>query len=97
MTRATDAGPDGARLDLGEVLASLRVRLDAAKVYLRLDDLIERLGALEKAIAEPDLWSDADQARKVTSEYGRTRDDIEGLRALDTRLGDAEGAVRLGR
>ena len=90
MTRASDSGPDGARPDLGEVLASLRVRLDAAKVYLRLDDLIEHLGALEETIAEPDLWSDADQARRVTSEYGRIRDDIEGLRALDTQLADAE-------
>ncbi len=72
------------------MLASLRARLDAAKLYLRLDDLIERLGTLEHAIAEPDLWSDADQARRVTSEYGRTRDDIEGLCALDTQLADAE-------
>ncbi len=90
MTRASDAGPDGARPDLGEVLASLRVRLDAAKVYLRLDDLSERLQALEEAIAEPDLWSDADQARKVTSQYGRIRDDVESLRALDRHLADAE-------
>jgi peptide chain release factor 2 len=90
MARASDTGPDSARPDLGEVLASLRVRLDAAKVYLRLDDLIDRLGALEVAIAEPDLWSNADQARKVTSEYGRTRDDIEGLSALDAQLADAE-------
>jgi len=95
VTRASDSGPDGARPDLGEVLASLRVRLDAAKVYLRLDDLVERLGALEEAIAEPDLWSDVDQARKVTSEYGRIRDDIEGLRALDTELADAEALHHL--
>jgi peptide chain release factor 2 len=95
VTRASDSGPDGARPDLGEVLASLRVRLDAAKVYLRLDDLVERLGALEEAIAEPDLWSDVDQARKVTSEYGRIRDDIEGLRALDTQLADAEALHHL--
>jgi peptide chain release factor 2 len=95
VTRASDSGPDGARPDLGEVLASLRVRLDAAKVYLRLDDLVERLGALEEAIAEPDLWSDVDQARKVTSEYGRIRDDVGGLRALDTQLADAEALHHL--
>ena len=51
MTRASDyPAPTAARPDLGEVLASLRVRLDAAKVYLRLDDLIGRLGALEEAV-----------------------------------------------
>ncbi len=90
MARAPDTGPDGPRPDVGEVLASLRGRLDAAKTYLRLDESAERLTELEKLIAEPDLWADADQARKVTSEYGRVRDDVEGLRALDTRLGDAE-------
>jgi peptide chain release factor 2 len=95
VTRTSDAGPVGARPDLAEVLASLRVRLDAAKVYLRLDDLSQRLGELEQAIAEPDLWSDADKARKVTSDYGRVRDDVEGLRALDSQLADAEALHRM--
>ncbi len=90
MARASDDTSDGARPDLGDVLASLRARLDAAKGYLRLDDLIERLGQLETEVGEPDLWSDPDQARKVTSEYGRVRDDVERLRALDTQLADAE-------
>jgi peptide chain release factor 2 len=90
MTRTSDSSPENARSDLGEVLASLRVRLDAAKVYLRLDDLTGRLAELETVIAEPDLWSDADNARRVSSEYGRIRGDIEGLRSLDTQLADAE-------
>jgi peptide chain release factor 2 len=50
---------------------------------------------LEKAIAEPDLWADADQARKVTSQYGRVRDDVESLRALDNQLADAEGLLAM--
>ena len=90
MARMTEGASEGPRPDLSEVLASLRARLDAAKAYLRIDDSIERLAVLEKAIAEPDLWSDADLARKVTSEYGRVRDDVESLQALDTELGDAE-------
>ena len=90
MARVPENNPDGPRPDLGEVLASLRARLDAAKAYLRLEESIERLTELEKLIAEPDLWADPDQARKVTSEYGRVRDDVENLRSLDTQLGDAE-------
>ena len=90
MARVSDGTPVGPRPDLGEVLASLRARLDAAKVYLRLDESIAQLEALEQEIAEPDLWSDADKARKVTSQYGRVRDDVESLRDLDTELKDAE-------
>jgi peptide chain release factor 2 len=90
MARVPDTNTDGPRPDLGEVLASLRARLDAAKTYLRLEESVERLTELEKLIAEPDLWADPDQARKVTSEYGRVRDDVESLRSLDTHLGDAE-------
>jgi peptide chain release factor 2 len=90
VARIPDGPPEGPRPDLGDVLASLRVRLDAAKAYLRLDDSIARMAVLEKSIAEPDLWSDPDQARRVTSEYGRVRDDVETLRALDMQLGDAE-------
>jgi len=90
MARVSEGNSDGPRPDLGEVLASLRARLDAAKAYLRLDESVERLTELEKLIAEPDLWADPDQARKVTSEYGRVRDDVENLRSLDTQLGDAD-------
>jgi peptide chain release factor 2 len=90
MARVPEGNTDGPRPDLGEVLGSLRARLDAAKAYLRLDESVERLTELEKLIAEPDLWADPDQARKVTSEYGRVRDDVESLRSLDTHLGDAE-------
>jgi peptide chain release factor 2 len=90
VARVPDANPDGPRPDLGDVLASLRARLDAAKAYLRLEESAERLLELEKLIAEPDLWADPDQARKVSSEYGRVRDDVESLRSLDTQLGDAE-------
>jgi peptide chain release factor 2 len=91
MARTSDDAPDGARPDLGEVLASLRARLDAAKGYLRLDELIQRVEELELEVAEPDLWSDPDHARKVMSEYGRTRDDVDRLVGLDTELGEAEG------
>ncbi len=91
MARTPDDAPDGARPDLGEVLASLRARLDAAKGYLRLDELSQRVEELELEVAEPDLWSDPDRARKVMSEYGRTRDDVDRLVGLDTQLGEAEG------
>ncbi|MHB8457398.1 MAG: peptide chain release factor 2 [Acidimicrobiales bacterium] len=81
---------DAARPEFGDELEALRARLDAAKAYLRVDDLAARLAELETAIAEPDLWSDQDRARKVNTEYGRAKADLELMSSLDQRLSDAE-------
>ncbi|MGH9172186.1 MAG: peptide chain release factor 2 [Acidimicrobiales bacterium] len=71
-------------------MGGLRDRLEAAKVYLRLADLQARLGELEVELAEPELWSDADRARRVNTEYGRVRADNEMLADLERQLTDAE-------
>ncbi|MGH9299935.1 MAG: peptide chain release factor 2, partial [Acidimicrobiales bacterium] len=88
------AGPDdlqgGARPEFGDELAALRERLDAAKTYLRLDDLTSRLEELESDVGAPDLWKDPDRARKVTTEYGRTKSDVEMFATLEQQLSDAE-------
>ena len=90
MPRGPDDPNSAPRPDLAEELASLRRRLDAAKTYLRLDETIAHLAALEIEVGEPDLWSDPDRARRVTSEYGRARDDVEHLVSLDSQLADAQ-------
>jgi peptide chain release factor 2 len=78
------------RPEFGEELASLRTRLDAAKAYLRFDDLTAKLEKLEIEVGDPDLWSDPDHARKVTAEYGRAKADVDLLAGLETRMSDAE-------
>jgi peptide chain release factor 2 len=95
VTKSTDGAADGARPEIGSELASLRGRLDAAKTYLRLEELQKRLSDLENDVAAPDLWSDPDRARAVSSEYGRVRDDVEKLRGLDVELTEAEGLYAL--
>jgi peptide chain release factor 2 len=82
------AGPS--RPEFDEELRTLRERLQAAKAYLRVDDLSTRLVQLESEIGEPDLWSDPDRARKVNTEYGRTKADLDLITGLDQRLSDAE-------
>jgi len=76
-------------------LAALRSRLIEAQGYLRLDALRERRAELEKEVSRPDLWDDADLARRITSEFGSVGDDIELLEDLDQRLSDAEVLYQL--
>ncbi|MBW3536614.1 MAG: peptide chain release factor 2 [Actinobacteria bacterium] len=69
--------------------SALAKRLDDAEGYLDLTDLRERRADLEPRIAAPDLWDNPDDARRVTTEYGRINDDIELLEKLRSRLDDA--------
>ncbi|MGD0083532.1 MAG: peptide chain release factor 2 [Acidimicrobiales bacterium] len=97
MATGPDHGaPGGGPRDLGAELAALRDRLDAAKAYLRLSELSARLGDLEAELGEPDLWSDPDRARKVNTEYGRVKGDVELLTSLESELVDAEELLVIG-
>ncbi len=97
MATGPDHGaPAGGSRDLGAELADLRDRLDAAKAYLRLGELAGRLADLETELGEPDLWSDPDRARMVSSEYGRVKGDVELLTNLESELVDAEELLAIG-
>ena len=48
------------------------------------------MATLETEIARPDLWDDQDNARAVSTEYGRVGDDVKALDDLAARLEDAE-------
>ncbi len=76
--------------DFSADLAELRKRLGEASGYLKIPDNRERLGALEADASRPDLWDNPDEARKVTSEMSRVRDDVEVFDALAQRVEDAE-------
>ena len=71
-------------------LAALRKRLAEAEVYLDLDGKRARVAELESEIARLDLWDDQDNARAVTTEYGRLGDDVSMLEGLESRIDDAE-------
>ena len=74
----------------GDDFAALDKRLTDAEGYLGLEAKRARLAELEVEIGKPDLWDDQDNARKVTSEYGRVKDDVELLSSLRARLDDAQ-------
>ena len=83
--------------DLSDELGSLRRRLDEASRDLDVAAKRERLTKLQEQAADPELWSDADRARAVTTEMARARDDIELIDRLVGRLSDLEVLYELGR
>jgi peptide chain release factor 2 len=83
--------------DFSDELASLRRRLGEAERDLDLVGKRERLAKLEERAADPTLWDDPDQARAVTTEMARVRDDVELLERLAQRLSDAEVLYELAR
>jgi peptide chain release factor 2 len=83
--------------DFTDELKELRLRVEEARRYLRIDATRERLAELEREVQEPDLWDDQDRARQVNAAYARARDDIAVYDALAGRLDDAEVLFDLAR
>jgi len=83
--------------DFSTDLASVRQRLDSARVYLRIDELERLRPQLETEASRPDLWDDPDRARKVTGELASLSDDIGRFEGLTRRVEDAETLAELGR
>ena len=83
--------------DLTDDLKRLRTELAEAEHYLRIDEIRARLPQLETEMARPDLWDDADRARKVQTEFTSVRDDIDLFERLATGVDDAETLWELSR
>ena len=82
--------------DFTEPLADLRRRVDDARAYLQIDAARHRLAELEQEASRPDLWNDQEQARKVTTELARVRDDLELIDGLEERLSELDTLFELG-
>jgi peptide chain release factor 2 len=83
--------------DFTDDLAHLRVRVDAARSYLRVDVARAQVGALEEQMSTPGFWDDADRARAVSTEHAQLGDDIAVVDSLATELSDLETLVDLAR
>jgi peptide chain release factor 2 len=83
--------------DLSDELKALRARLDEAEGYLRIDELRARRPQLEAEASRPDLWDDAERAKRVTSELAGVIDDLEHYEGLAARLDDADTLYELAR
>jgi len=83
--------------DFTDDLRGLRVRLDEARQYLKIDELSARRPQLETEAARPDLWDDPDVGRKVTGELSAVTDDLDLYAGLAQQLEDAETLAELAR
>jgi peptide chain release factor 2 len=83
--------------DLSPELTELRRRLTESARDLALDAKRARLAALETRASDPELWNDPDEARKLTSELARVKDDVDLLDGLERRLSDLEVLHELAR
>jgi peptide chain release factor 2 len=83
--------------DFSDDLAALRRRLADARTYLRIEELAAARPQLEVEASRPDLWDDADLARKVTGELSSVTEDLDLFDGLSSRIEDAETLHELGR
>ena len=79
------------RPDFAAQLDLLSTRLAEAEKYLAIGSLRDRKAELEKDVARPDLWDDADEARRLTTELGKVSDDVAQVDSLVSEL--EEGRV----
>lgn len=81
--------------DFSEQLSQAQTRLEAAAAYLRLDEARVRRSQIEVETSRPDLWDDAERARKLTGELSALVDDIEHYERLSGLLDDAATLAEL--
>jgi peptide chain release factor 2 len=83
--------------DFTDEIKALRERLAEAQVYLRIEALRARRPQLEAEMGRPDLWDDAELARKVQTELSEIVGDVELYEELEGRIDDAATLFELAR
>ncbi len=76
--------------DFTDDLRDQRRRLGEAETYLNVAEGRNRIVELESELQRPDLWDDAELAKRVSSEYAAIKDDVATFDGLMSRLDDVE-------
>lgn len=69
-----------------DILSLLLTEVRAAKDQLKLADERARLSVLDEQIAEPDFWSDAETAQRVSQDAAQLRNYLEDWESLEDEL-----------
>ncbi len=81
--------------ELRDLLAKAAADLDEAHEYLSVDELRSRLPQLEVEMGRPDLWDDAERAKKTQTEFAAVSDDLKTFDSLASRVEDVEALIEL--
>jgi peptide chain release factor 2 len=82
-------------LDLSGEIQALRTTFDNIAEVVNVDGLKAEVAALEERAADPDLWSDQENAQKVTSALSHRKASIRKVEGAGSRLDDLEVMVEL--
>ena len=83
--------------DFSDDISQLRTELAEAADYLRVEELRARLPQLETEMGRPDLWDDAERARKTQTEFTSVKDDLDLYDRLSESIDDVEVLWELGK
>ena len=83
--------------DFSDQLVETRKRVADAEVYLQIEDLRARRPLLETEASRPDLWDDAEVAKRVTGELSTVIGDLDQFERLVAELDDAETLHEMAR
>lgn len=78
------------------MLETLALRLSEVERYLHIDESRKLVDELEHESAQAGFWDDADTARHVMERLARAKEDVAGIEAARSELGDARAAYELG-
>jgi len=76
--------------DFTDDLREQRRRLDEAATSPNVAESRNRLVELESEMQRPDLWDDAESAKRVNTEYANIKDDLDTFDGLASKLDDAD-------
>ncbi|MGO1411697.1 MULTISPECIES: peptide chain release factor 2 [unclassified Microbacterium] len=82
-------------LDLSAEIQALRSTFANIREVVNPDALRAEIGRLEERAADPDLWSDQENAQKVTSALSHSKAQLGKIERAESRIDDLEVMVEL--
>ena len=82
--------------DLQKRLELLRDAFNTIWQKLDLDNRLEKLAALEREVAVPEIWNNPDVAREKTTKVAQLHDELDPWTLLKTQINDLSELMQLG-
>ncbi len=76
-------------------LSDARARLDDARGFLHIDELLTQIDDLEKEMSDPAFWDDVAHAQAISKQASSLRDVVGEFNAAEAKFEDAQAADEL--